>query len=100
MTYHSREFLHFILFHLSFVEYATNGELFRLVRDTGGLDEATASNYVAQVASAVAFMHERFIIHRDIKPENVLLGTNNSVKLADFGGAVHAPPPHQNRSTM
>jgi TolB-like protein/tRNA A-37 threonylcarbamoyl transferase component Bud32/cytochrome c-type biogenesis protein CcmH/NrfG len=37
-----------------------------------------------QVASALAYAHERGIIHRDIKPENILLSGDRAV-VADFG---------------
>lgn len=43
---------------------------------------------VAQVTSALAYMHSLGIIHRDLKPENLLLtsrGANPEVKVIDFG---------------
>jgi serine/threonine protein kinase len=45
------------------------------------------------VASAVAYTHERGIVHCDIKPQNVLLDAHGQAKLADFGvaSADHAP---------
>ena len=45
-------------------------------------------------------MHSGDIIHRDIKPENLLLGADGSVKVADFGAAIHAPPPHHRRTPL
>lgn len=58
----------------------------------------TAASYIAQVASALAYLQRNFISHRDIKPENLLLcGPNKDrIKLCDFGWAIHAPPPHHN----
>ena len=35
-----------------------------------------------------------------MKPENILLGEDGVLKLADFGAAVHAPPPHNLRRTF
>lgn len=39
--------------------------------------------------SAIAYMHERNIIHRDIKPENLLLTSNGTLKVADFGLSIN-----------
>lgn len=39
----------------------------------------------AQVADALAYVHERGVVHRDVKPGNVLIGHDDVVKLADFG---------------
>ena len=38
-----------------------------------------------QVASGLAYAHERGVIHRDIKPANLLLDTQGTVWIADFG---------------
>lgn len=40
---------------------------------------------VLQLVDVVAFAHERSIIHRDIKPGNILVRSDGSVKLLDFG---------------
>lgn len=37
------------------------------------------------VADALVEAHQRGVIHRDLTPANILLGTDGSVKLADFG---------------
>lgn len=38
-----------------------------------------------EVCRALRHAHDRGIIHRDLKPANLLLGKDDSVKLADFG---------------
>eukprot|EP00058_Branchiostoma_floridae_P013998 XP_002599486.1 hypothetical protein BRAFLDRAFT_223937 [Branchiostoma floridae] len=44
--------------------------------------------FMRQIASAVAYLHDRGIVHRDLKPDNVLVtGTKKDpiAKVADFG---------------
>ncbi|KAH8730156.1 kinase-like domain-containing protein [Phaeosphaeriaceae sp. PMI808] len=74
------------------LEYAAGGSLFsRLKKQAGGrFDEHTAAQYIAQMAEALRYMHNKNIIHRDIKPENILLGLHQEIKLADFGYSVHS----------
>jgi len=40
-----------------------------------------------QLLSAVAFLHEHWIMHRDIKPSNLLYSSGGVLKLCDFGMA-------------
>jgi eukaryotic-like serine/threonine-protein kinase len=47
------------------------------------LDEAV--RITREVAAALQYAHEHGIVHRDIKPENVLLTSDGSTLVADFG---------------
>src|SRR6202051_5340124 len=40
-----------------------------------------------QVCSALQFAHDNKVVHRDIKPANIMLGTDDHVKITDFGTA-------------
>ena len=44
-----------------------------------------ASEVATEVAGALGFAHANGMVHRDIKPANILVATNGSVKVADFG---------------
>ncbi len=77
--------------------YAPNGTLRQLHPRGALVPLTTIVSYVNQVASALEYMHQRFLVHRDVKPHNMLLGAHNEVMLSDFGIAVisHSIDPAQ-----
>ncbi|KAL6981836.1 Serine/threonine-protein kinase Aurora-3 [Sarracenia purpurea var. burkii] len=72
------------------LEYAHGGELYRELRKTSHLSEKQAATYIASLAQALAYCHEKDVIHRDIKPENLLLDHKGRLKIADFGWSVQS----------
>lgn len=65
-------------------EYCPDGDLESLIRKKNRLSEEEAYEYLAQIISAVKYLHSKNIVHRDIKPENILL-SGSKLKLIDFG---------------
>lgn len=51
----------------------------------GPTPHAEASAIIAQIAAALATVHEHGVIHRDIKPANIFITTDGRAKLLDFG---------------
>ncbi|OBT75874.1 hypothetical protein VF21_04414 [Pseudogymnoascus sp. 05NY08] len=80
------------------LEFAKRGELYKHLRREGRFPEWKAATYIAQMASALKFLHRKHVLHRDIKPENILVGIHGELKIADFGWSVHAPS--NRRTTM
>ncbi|KAK6440860.1 spindle assembly checkpoint kinase, partial [Oleoguttula sp. CCFEE 5521] len=80
------------------LEFAVRGELYKHLRKAGKFAEPLAAQYIAQMASALKYLHKKHVIHRDIKPENILVGLHGEIKISDFGWSVHAP--NNRRKTM
>jgi eukaryotic-like serine/threonine-protein kinase len=53
--------------------------------ETNSLTIRDRLNLFIKVCSAVQYAHERNIIHRDLKPGNILVKTDGTPKLLDFG---------------
>jgi aurora kinase, other len=80
------------------LEFAGKGELYKHLRKAQRFPEPLAAQYIAQMASALKYLHKKHVIHRDIKPENILVGLHGEIKISDFGWSVHAP--NNRRNTM
>ncbi|HYX50416.1 MAG TPA: protein kinase, partial [Ktedonobacteraceae bacterium] len=72
------------------MDYAPSGSL-REQHPAGlRLSMDSIVTYVAQIASALQFAHDKGFVHRDVKPENMLIGTRSEILLSDFGISVFA----------
>ena len=49
------------------------------------VEEPTARRLTADILRGTAFMHAKGFVHCDLKPENVLVDSDGSAKIADFG---------------
>lgn len=67
------------------MEYFPGTTLQARIETTSSFPLSDAIAITRQLASALAYAHGHGIIHRDIKPANVLIGSDNLVKLTDFG---------------
>ncbi len=69
------------------MEYVGGGSLRDLIDSQGRLPLEGVLNLALDLTDALARAHRLNIIHRDIKPDNVLLATDGTPRLTDFGVA-------------
>jgi len=74
------------------MDLCTGGELFELVNTSiEHRSESHATRFLAEMLSAVKYLHENGVVHRDLKLENWLFERHagSHLKLIDFGLARH-----------
>jgi len=103
--------LHFIV-----MEYVEGVSLKKYLEEHGPLTPQEAVRIAVLICGALEQAHHKGIIHRDIKPHNILMTSDGSIKVADFGiarasnsstitysgnimGSVHYISPEQARGT-
>lgn len=65
--------------------FDAHSRLFSCVVSGEAVESDRAARYVAELASALSYLHMRHVAHRDLKPDNILLDKGDAVKLCDFG---------------
>lgn len=82
------------------MEYVEGQTLKELVVERGGLYIEEAVYIMRQLTSAIVEAHRSNIIHRDIKPQNILLKSDGSVIITDFGIALAQNALHLTQKEM
>jgi eukaryotic-like serine/threonine-protein kinase len=66
-------------------EYVEGETLKERIRRMGRLPMDEAIAYAIEIARALGSAHAHHIVHRDVKPQNVLIDSEGSAKVTDFG---------------
>ena len=67
------------------MEYCGGGDLMTILMREDILTETQTRFYMAELAAAIAAVHELDFVHRDLKPDNILIANSGHIKLSDFG---------------
>uniref|UniRef100_A0A8B9JNG5 Serum/glucocorticoid regulated kinase family member 3 n=1 Tax=Astyanax mexicanus TaxID=7994 RepID=A0A8B9JNG5_ASTMX len=78
-SFQTTDKLYFVL------DFVNGGELFFHLQKERTFPESRAKFYIAEMASALGYLHSLNIVYRDLKPENILLDFQGHIVLTDFG---------------
>ncbi|KAL4471472.1 hypothetical protein ABPG74_008365 [Tetrahymena malaccensis] len=67
------------------LEYVSGGSIRQMLDKFGKFNEKVISIYTNQVLQGLKYLHSNHVFHRDIKGGNILIDTDGTIKLTDFG---------------
>ncbi len=67
------------------MEYIDGITIRDYIEAEGKLDWKETSHLIIQILRALQHAHDRGIIHRDIKPQNIMMFSDGTIKVMDFG---------------
>ncbi|XP_040057646.2 mitogen-activated protein kinase kinase kinase 13 [Gasterosteus aculeatus] len=67
------------------MEYCAQGQLYEVLRAGRKVTPRMLVDWATGIASGMNYLHLHKIIHRDLKSPNVLVTSNDTVKISDFG---------------
>ena len=68
-----------------FLEYISGGSVGSCLRKHGKFEESVVSSLTRQTLAGLSYLHAEGILHRDLKADNILLDTDGTCKISDFG---------------
>ena len=71
--------------HLLVMEFVEGKNLAEHVAAEGPLQVADACRYIVQAAQGLQHAYEQGMVHRDIKPQNLMITSQRTIKILDFG---------------
>jgi eukaryotic-like serine/threonine-protein kinase len=71
--------------HYIVMEYIDGQSCAEILRERGWLPVEEALPIILGSCAGLDYAHRKGVVHRDVKPGNLLVATDRSVKLADFG---------------
>ncbi|CAN0377364.1 unnamed protein product [Lampetra planeri] len=83
------------------LEMCHNGEMSRYLKNQGRpFTEEQARQFLREISSGLLYLHAHGVIHRDLTLANLLLASDMSTRIADFGLAARLPLPGESRLTV
>lgn len=67
------------------LEFIQGGDLLFHINQGLRLSPETIRLYLAEIATALSYLHHLGVVFRDLKPSNILIGKDGHLKLTDFG---------------
>lgn len=67
------------------MQYYHRGSVKTLLGKQEPLSWLTIQDLFRQLATALAYLHERGVVHGDIKPSNILIADDGRPVISDFG---------------
>jgi mitogen-activated protein kinase kinase kinase len=68
-----------------YLEYISGGSVGSCLRKHGKFEESVVRSLTRQTLEGLAYLHREGILHRDLKADNILLDTDGTCKISDFG---------------
>lgn len=83
-----------------FLEYVAGGSISSCLKTLGKFDEPLVRYITRQVLEGLRYLHSNGILHRDLKADNLLLETDGTCKISDFGISKKSQDIYSNNAEM